>query len=75
MDPFAHSMNRLDVNDASEMALFADSLSIPVERLQEIVAKIGPMRPAIRFFVAKSATERKSSKAAPAVAVELPIAA
>ena len=43
--------NRLDQADRAEVLLWADDLSISVARLLEIVAKVGPMRAAIRFYV------------------------
>ncbi len=43
--------NRLDVSNLADVMLWADDLSIPVERLLEVVKKVGPMRAAIRFYV------------------------
>ena len=56
-------MNRLDPADAAEVALFADSLSITSEELLAIIEKVGPMRPAIRFFAMRSVTETKRGRA------------
>ena len=56
------SPNQLDPTDAAEVALFADALSITSEALLEIVAKVGPMRPAIRFYALRGAKETKRGK-------------
>jgi diguanylate cyclase (GGDEF)-like protein/PAS domain S-box-containing protein len=42
--------NRLNLADDAEVLLWADDLSISVEQLREIAAKVGPMRAAIRFY-------------------------
>lgn len=56
------SLNQLDPADTAEVALFADVLSISSEHLLEIVAKVGPMRPAIRFYAMRSVNERRRGK-------------
>ena len=52
--------NRLDLGNDADILLWADDLAISVERLRDIVAKVGPMRAAVRFYVA--ATERKAER-------------
>jgi len=56
-------MNRIDPADTAEIALFADSLSIPVEELLAAIQKVGPMRPALRFYVTRNATVARRGKA------------
>ena len=41
----------LDLEDPAEMMLWADALSISMDRLRDIVSKVGPMRAAIRCYV------------------------
>jgi Protein of unknown function (DUF3606) len=48
------SPNRIDLDDPANVMLWADMMSISVERLREIVARVGPMAPAVKFYVAKS---------------------
>jgi diguanylate cyclase (GGDEF)-like protein/PAS domain S-box-containing protein len=43
--------NRLDVNNPADVLLWADDLSVSVDRLREVVAKVGPMRAAVRFYL------------------------
>ncbi len=46
--------NRLNLADPAEVLLWADDLGISVEDLCAIVAKVGPMRAAIRFYASTS---------------------
>jgi EAL domain-containing protein (putative c-di-GMP-specific phosphodiesterase class I) len=55
--------NRLDLDNTADVLLWADDLSISVERLHEIVDKVGPMRAAIRFYVV--AARRASRRVLP----------
>jgi hypothetical protein len=48
------SPNRIDLDDPANVMLWADMMSISVERLREIVARVGPMVPAVKFYAAKS---------------------
>lgn len=49
-DPLA--AKRIDVDNAADMAAWSKELDLPVERLREVIAMIGPMTAAIRFYVA-----------------------
>jgi len=57
------SPNRIDPADTAEVALFADALSISVEDLRAVIEKVGPMRPAIRFYVTRHAVGVKRARA------------
>ncbi len=43
---------RIDVEDADQVALWSHELEIPESRLREVIALIGPMTAAIRYYVA-----------------------
>ncbi len=43
--------NRLDLCNHADVLLWADDLSISVKRLREVVAKVGPMRAAVRSYM------------------------
>lgn len=54
-DPTPHdalAAKRIDVNNADEMAAWSKELDLPQDRLREVIAMIGPMTAAIRFYVA-----------------------
>ena len=53
--------NRLAVREMADVLLWADDLSISVDRLLEIVEKVGPMRAAIRGYV--NAQRRSAGRA------------
>jgi hypothetical protein len=56
-----YSPNRINLEDQADVMLWADNLAISVEQLHEVVAKVGPMVPSVRFYVKKSTQERKPS--------------
>jgi hypothetical protein len=51
--------NRINLEDHADVMLWADNLSISVEQLREIVAKVGPMIPSVSFYAKKTANNRK----------------
>jgi Protein of unknown function (DUF3606) len=57
-----HAHNRINLDDQAEVLLWADHLSITVERLREIVARVGPMAPSVAFYAKKAGVERTPSK-------------
>ena len=65
-------MNRIDPADTAEVALFADALSISVEDLRAVIEKVGPMRPAIRFYVTCHAVGVKRGGAREAASRPMP---
>jgi Protein of unknown function (DUF3606) len=56
-----HAHNRINLDDPAELLLWADHLEITVERLREIVARVGPMAPSVAFYAKKSGQERKGA--------------
>ena len=53
--------NCLDINNTADVMLWADDLGISIERLHEIVDKVGPMRAAIKFYA--NASKKVAEKA------------
>jgi hypothetical protein len=53
------SHNRINLEDHAEVMLLADNLSISIEHLKEIVAKVGPMIPSVSYYAKKTANDRK----------------
>jgi Protein of unknown function (DUF3606) len=56
-----HAHNRINLEDQAELLLWADHLSITIERLREIVARVGPMAASVAFYAKKSGQERKTT--------------
>ena len=55
-----HAHNRINLEDQAEALLWADHLSISVERLREIIARVGPMATAVAFYAKKAGQEKRN---------------
>ncbi len=57
-----NSSNRINLQDPADVLLWADTLSIPVEQLHDIVARVGPMAPAVRYYAMKVAQQQRPAR-------------
>ena len=55
--------NRIDLDNEADVLLWADTLSITKEQLREIVAKVGPMPAAVRFYASRTVEVPKAGAA------------